>query len=291
MRRRDSWSAEEWIDELDKVIEVGGRWLGGLPPRSEGENPAVNAAKQLAEEVCEFASSVSAAAQRSHWVSAYANLRPLVDRLFHAARFFEEPENTVAWFYWSTAEINRLVSNALSQGSVNGGERDGMRSLLNDFRHWNRTECGKDQKMLKPRQYAWHDISRAMTGEANSRLRNAFDITSTYVHPTYRGHNAPDPEVRYVMGQAVWMTCATIIIFGAALMHGEDDWDSCGVDGYLMQVVELLDTFFDEGFVLAGKVKNPFEGMSSAQVLYLHASMLVEFVFGREVIEGLPRIK
>ena len=73
MRRRDSWSTEEWIVELDKVIEAGGRWLEGLPPRSEGENPAVSAAKQLAVEACEFASSVSAAAQRSHWVSAYAN--------------------------------------------------------------------------------------------------------------------------------------------------------------------------------------------------------------------------
>ena len=291
MRRRDSWSTEEWIVELDKVIEAGGRWLEGLPPRSEGENPAVNAAKQLAEEACEFASSVSAAAQRSHWVSAYANLRPLVDRLLHAARFFEEPEITVDWLYWSTAEINRLVNNASSQGAVNAVDRDGMLRLQKDIRHWNRTESGKDQKMLKPSQYAWHDMSKAMTAEANSRLRGAFDITSTYVHPTYRGPNAPDPGVRYVMGQAVWMTCATIIICGAALMHGEDDWAGYGVDPYLVQVVELLDTFFGERFVLAGKVKNPFEGMSSAQVLYVHASMLVESVFGREVINGLPRIK
>ena len=60
MKRRDSWSTEEWIHELDNVISMGRGWLGGLPPRSEGEIPSANAAKQLAEEACEFASCISA---------------------------------------------------------------------------------------------------------------------------------------------------------------------------------------------------------------------------------------
>ena len=59
MKRRDSWSTEEWIHELDNVISMGRGWLGGLPPRSEGEIPSANAAKQLAEEACEFASCIS----------------------------------------------------------------------------------------------------------------------------------------------------------------------------------------------------------------------------------------
>ena len=59
MKRRDSWCTEEWIHELDNVISMGRGWLGGLPPRSEGEIPSANAAKQLAEEACEFASCIS----------------------------------------------------------------------------------------------------------------------------------------------------------------------------------------------------------------------------------------
>ena len=54
MKPKDSWSTEEWIRELDKVISLGRGWLGVLPSRSEGEIPSVNAAKQLAEEVCEL---------------------------------------------------------------------------------------------------------------------------------------------------------------------------------------------------------------------------------------------
>ena len=37
MKPKDSWSTEEWIRELDKVISLGRRWLGVLPSRSEGE--------------------------------------------------------------------------------------------------------------------------------------------------------------------------------------------------------------------------------------------------------------
>ena len=83
MKGRDSWATEEWLRELDKVIRMGRGWLGVLPPRTEGEIPSVNAAKQLAEETCEFASCISAAIHLDHKVAAYANLRPLVDRLLH----------------------------------------------------------------------------------------------------------------------------------------------------------------------------------------------------------------
>ena len=43
MKPKDSWSTEEWIRELDKVISLGRGWLGVLPSRSEGEIPSVNA--------------------------------------------------------------------------------------------------------------------------------------------------------------------------------------------------------------------------------------------------------
>ena len=223
MKGRDSWATEEWLRELDKVIRMGRGWLGVLPPRTEGEIPSVNAAKQLAEETCEFASCISAAIHLDHKVAAYANLRPLVDRLLHAARFFEEPENTVDWAYWSAAEFYRLASSALSQGSVNSQDREPMRGLLQDIRHWNRTESGKDRKMLKPGQYAWQSILQAITDEANPRLKSAYDITSTYVHPTYRGANAPDPGVKYVLETAIWTTSATIILCAASFTPFEEN--------------------------------------------------------------------
>ena len=292
MKRRDSWSTEEWIHELDNVISIGRGWLGGLPPRSGGEIPSANAAKQLAEEACEFASCISAAVHLNHKVSAYANLRPLLDRLLHAARFFEEPENTVDWSYWSMAELNRLVNNALSQGSVNSQDHDSVRSLLQDIRHWNRTESGKDRQMLKPSKYAWQSILKAMTHDANPRLKSAYDITSTYVHPTYRGTNAPDPGVNYVLEQGIWITSATIIICAAACVPYEDNSAIYRVDPNLIELLgELTDFLAGPGRIdFAGTTTNPPEGRNSAQMLYLYGAMLVGFVFGRDVIEGQPRM-
>ena len=292
MKRRGTWATVEWIRELDKVISMGQGWLGVLPPRSEGEIPSVNAAKQLAEEACEFASCISAAVHLNHKVSAYANLRPLVDRLLHAARFFEEPENTVDWSYWSMAEINRLVNNALSQGSVNSQDRASMRCLLQDVRHWNRTESGKDRQMVKPSRYAWHLIVKAINDDANARLKSAYDITSTYVHPTYRGPNAPDLRLEYVLEQAIWITSATIIICGAALIPWEDNPVSYRVDPCLLELLEeLTDFLVGPGRIdFASTTKKPPEGANSAQMLYLYGATLVGFVFGRDVIDGQPRI-
>ena len=293
MKGRDSWATEEWLRELDKVIRMGRGWLGVLPPRTEGEIPSVNAAKQLAEETCEFASCISAAIHLDHKVAAYANLRPLVDRLLHAARFFEEPENTVDWAYWSAAEFYRLASSALSQGSVNSQDREPMRGLLQDIRHWNRTESGKDRKMLKPGRYAWQSILQAITDEANPRLKSAYDITSTYVHPTYRGANAPDPGVKYVLETAIWTMSATIILCAASFTPFEENQASYQVDPNLIELLqELTDFLGGPGRIdFAGTTTNPPEGVNSAQMLYLYGAMLFSFVFGRDVIKGQLRIR
>ena len=292
MKRKESWTTEEWLCELDKVIRMGRGWLGVLPPRSEGEIPSLNAAKQLAEEACEFASCISAAIHLDHKVAAYANLRPLVDRLLHAARFFEEPMDTIDWAYWSMAEINQHVNNALSQGSVNSHDREPMRGLLQDIRHWNRTESGKDQRMPKPSKYEWETIRKALTADANPRLKSAYDITSTYVHPTYRGPNAPDPGVKYVMEQAIWITSATVIMCAAAFTPFEDNSASYRVDPNLIELLEELTEFLAEpGRIdFAGTTTNPPKGVNSAQMLYLYGAMLFSFVFGRDVIKGQPRM-
>ena len=292
MNRKESWTTEEWLCELDKVIRMGRGWLGVLPPRTEGEIPSVNVAKQLAEEACEFASCISAAIHLDHKVAAYANLRPLVDRLLHAAWFFEEPMDTVAWAYWSMAEINQHMNNALSQGSVNSHDHEPMRGLLQDIRHWNRTESGKDQRMHKPSKYVWEKIRKSITDDANPRLKSAYDITSTYVHPTYRGPNAPNLGVEYVMEQAIWMTSATIILCASSFILFEDNSASYRVDPNLIELLQELTGFLVEPgrTDFAGIMTNPPEGVNSAQMLYLYGAMLLSFVFGRGVINGQPRM-
>ena len=256
-----------------------------------GGHCSVNAAKQLAEETCQFASSISGAIKLNHKVSAYANLRPLLDRFLHAARFFEEPMDTVTWSYWSMAEINRLVNNALSQGAVNPQDREPMRELLRVVRHWNRSESGQDRQMSKPSRYEWNRILRELVNDANPRLEGAYDITSTYVHPTYRGPNTPDLGTKYVLEQAIWITSATLIVCGAALMPHEDGPTANQANPHLLEVLEMLRSFLGGNVDFVGAAKNPPEGVSSAQMLYLYGSMLVEFAFGRDVIKGQPRIR
>ena len=261
-----------------------------MPPRSAGEIPSINAAKQLAAEACEFASSISNAIQLNHKISAYANLRPLVDRLLHATLFFEDSQNTTDWAYWSMAELNWSVHNALSQGSVNPEDREDMRSLLKDLRQWNRNESGKEQQILKPSKYPWHQTLKAITDEANSRLKTAYEITSTYVHPTYRGPNAPDPGAGYVMEQATWMTSATVIICGASLLHIEKNWNNYETDPHMRQLLEAQFEFLTRARNPDGMFKKLIEETNDAQLLYFYSAMIVSFVFNREIIKDLPHL-
>ena len=208
-------TVDELVSILDKVICSGKGWLQSLPPRHDGEIPSINAAKQLAEEACEFATSVSDAIKRGNKVAAYANERLLVDRFLHAARFFEESMDVIKWSYWSIAEINQLANNAMSQGAVNQQDQAPTRKLLQGIRHWNRSEAGKDRQMTKPSGYDWHRTRREIVDDSNARLKSNYDITSTYAHPTYRGDRSPDPGQEYVLEQADLIACSTFIICGA----------------------------------------------------------------------------
>ena len=291
MNHRNTWTTQDWLGGLDNVISIGQSWLQTLPPRIEDELRSINAAKQLADEVCQFASSISSALHLNHKVAAYANLRPLLDRLFHAALFFEDLTRTSDWAYWSMAEINRLLNNALSQGAVNPSDRDAMRDLLRDIRHWNRTGSGTDRQMLRPSKYKWHETLEAMSRDANPRLKGAYDITSTYVHPTYRGPNEDDPGERYVLEQALWITAATLIICGASLILDQGDNPSYRADPHLLELIEVTTQFLTGFRHLAGIMNNPPEGVTSAQILHIYAAMLFSFIYDREVIRGQPLIK
>ena len=284
---RGKRTSEEWLLELHEVIQLGEEWIRTLPPRSANEVLMANAAKQLADEACQFASAISNAIQRNHKVAAYANLRPLVDRLLHATRFFETPKDNVDWMYWSVAEINRSVNNALSQRAVNKEDRDAVRALLRDIRHWNRPESGPDCQMLRPGQYPWQKTLKAITEEANPRLKIMYDVASTYLHPTYRGSiNTPDLGTEYVLEQATWITSAIMILCGATLFHSEEDWDSSQVNPHLVQMLETQLAWLTESSQDTIKKLRGVEDISDEKMLYLYGAMLVSFVFRREVIKG-----
>ena len=282
-------TVDELVSILDKVICSGKGWLQSLPPRHDGEIPSINAAKQLAEEACEFATSVSDAIKRGNKVAAYANERLLVDRLLHAARFFEESMDVIKWSYWSIAEINQLANNAMSQGAVNQQDQAPTRKLLQGIRHWNRSETGKDRQMTKPSGYDWHRTRREIVDDSTARLKSNYDITSTYVHPTYRGDRSPDPRQEYVLEQAGLIACSTFIICGASLIPEEDNLAAYHIDQRLLDLVETLNYFLADSVDLADTLKQWSGGMDQAHMLYLYGSMLVTFTFGREIIKGQPR--
>ena len=227
----------------------------------------------------------------NHKVAAYANLRPLLDRLLHAALFFEDVTLTTDWAYWSMAEHNRQISNALSQGAVNPSDNDAMRHLLRGIRHWNRTESDVDRQMLKPSKYPWQQTIKAMTDDANPRLKGAYDITSSYVHPTYRGPKEADPGERYVLEQAIWITAATLIICGASLILDQADKPNYRTNPHLLDLIELTTQFLTGDKEIIGMVKNPPEGITSTQTLHIYAAMLFSFIYGREIIKGQPLIR
>ena len=222
-------------------------------------------------------------------MSAYANERLLMDRFLHAARFFEEPMDVVGWSYYSMAEINQLASNAMSQGAVNPQDREPTRKLLQGIRHWNRSESGKERQMAKPSGYEWHRTRRELVDDSNERLKSNYDITSTYVHPTYRGERSPDPGQEYVLEQAVLIACSTFIICGATLIPEEDDLATYRADPHLLDLVETLNYFLADTVDLADTLKRWSGDMDQAYMLYLYGLMLVTFTFGREIIKGQPR--
>ena len=92
-----------------------------------------------------------------------------------------------------------------------------------------------------------------------------YDITSTYVHPTYRGDRSPDPGQEYVLGH-IWIACSTFIICGATLIPQEDDL-TYHVDQHLLDLVETLNYFLADSVDLADTLKHLSGGMDQAHML------------------------
>ena len=286
---RRSWNTQDWVNELDKVITFAQDWLSAQPPQSAADLPSVTAAKQIADETCQFASSISTAVKLNHTTAAYANLRPLVDRLFHAARFFENLMDAMAWAYWSNAELHRLLSAVLEGGSINPENRDAIRDILRAIRHWNRDPAGKDRQMRKPSTYPWSQTRQVLTNDAHPRLKSAYSLTSTYVHPTYRQATVPDLGVDYLLSQSLWVTAATVVICAASLAQSSPVLAAYSVDSNLLSLIDALSQFLARDYGFTRLADNPPQGVQPSHVLYLYAAMLFSFIFGREIIKGQPR--
>ena len=239
---RQLWTIDEWVFLLDRVIALGRGWLQSLPPRNENENPSVSAAKQLSEEACEFATSISNAVKSGHIVSAFGNLRMLSDRLLHAAWFFENETDVVAWEYWSMAETSKHVSDAMSQQALHHQDRESLRKMLRCIRDWNRSEeCGKSRPMSKPSEYCWDQTHRKAYPRCQSRIKASYAVTSTYTHPTYRGHNSANHSHNYALEQTVSTTCITFIVCGAMVISPENGDPVRNIDPHLFDLLKVLD--------------------------------------------------
>ncbi len=180
--------------KLDETIIKTRIWLDSLPPYHDKEFPSTSVAKQLASEAYEFATSVSDAIKRDNVVSAYANLRMLMDRAAYAARFVFDPTDLTEWARWSLAKLYYDLSNANSRGLMDNSadHGEGTKETLGWIRHWFRTDEGKDQIPPKPWTYPWETkyLRKQIIEGQNDYIRCTYDIASMYVHPTYRGADA-----------------------------------------------------------------------------------------------------
>ena len=268
---------------LEYVTKLGQEWMKSTKPRVDEEPIGANAAKQLAEETLQFATLIRIAAEADYIVPAYANLRLLLDRLLHATQFFVEIEDVTAWMWWSAAEINKLAHDAMSQGAINKKNHEDIREMLGDIRHWNRTEDGKDQKMLKPSTYPWQQ-RKDMAAIADPRPRNIYKVASTYVHPTYRGHTPQTKGLNYALEQAIWMTCCTLIVCEATLqIYEEGEKSTRQTDQNILLLIEILTDFLKDNLNLAEKIKSPPSGVSESDMLHLYTLVTAKFILGKEI--------
>ena len=180
--------------------------------------------------------SVSDAIKRDHSTAAYGNARLVVDRLLHAAHFLWYLDGT-EWMWWSMAEHYKLVNRSLSLKSPEPADQEGLRELLKSLRHWNRTEDGRDRQMKRPGSYKWAKVKRGLLTDIDAHILQMYNIFSTYVHPTYRGHNPSPPGLEYVLETVKVSLCATILICAASMAYADSEFS---VDDSLLSVGRIL---------------------------------------------------
>ena len=252
----------------------------------------MNSAKQLVQESIEFATCVSKAMKAGHRTAAYANLRPLLDRLLHTVWFFENSERVLDWYYWSMAEVAITVDRATNQKASKAEDRQEMRELARQFRVWNQTESGKERKLEKPSKYDWHQIRRGLLDGSEVRLKVAYDLSSTYLHPTYRGDEAQELQQEYALERGTWMLCSTTIINAAQVSVEREDISEFPIDPDLDGLMKIsMDALNDSAYIdqLHKAIR---EKHGDGMAVHVWASILADFVGGTNILEleGLPKI-
>jgi len=290
MPSRKTQTVEEWTAKLDQAITYAEGWLSQQNSRSTGEFPSVNSAKQLVQESIEFATCVSSAIKGGHRTAAYANLRPLLDRLLHTVWFFENLERVLDWYYWSMAEMATIVDRAMSQKAINAEDREEMRKLARHFRVWNQTASGEERKLEKPNKYDWHRIRRDLLDESEVRLKVTYEISSTYLHPTYRGDEAQELREEYALELGTWMLCITTIISSAQVSVEREDISEFPIDDNLDGLMRMsMDALNDPTYIVKFNETIRREH-GDGLALHAWASMIANFVGGTNILEGLPEI-
>ena len=290
MPSRKTQTAEEWTATLDQAITYSEGWLSQQKPRSGREFPPVNSAKQLLRESIEFATCVNNAIRAGHRTAAYANLRPLLDRLLHTVWFFENQERVLDWYYWCKAETAALVDRAMSQKAINAEDREEMRKLARHFRLWNQTASGEERKLERPSKCDWHRIRQELLVKTEVRLQVAYDISSTYLHPTYRGDEAQELQQEYALERGTWMLCSTTIISAAQVSFEQEDVAKFPIDPNLDGLLKMsMGALNDAMYIVEANEAIRKEGGDGA-ALHCWASILAKFVGGTDILKGLPEI-
>ena len=142
--------------------------------------------------------------------------------------------------------------------------------------------------MLRPGRYPWADTIGTLTDKAHPGLKSAYNITSTYVHPTYR-QLTPEPDIDYLITQAFWITSATIIISAASIAKTDPDFPNCQVDSNLLLLIDAVHQFLTGDSDFSQSTHHPLRDIEPAKKLYVYALMLFSFVYDRDIIEGQPR--
>ena len=161
---------------LREAIKESRQWIEAHP-HAGGDFPSSNNLKQMLTEACDFAETMLDCITIGRTAPAYANFRCLLERT-HFAQHFLSREN-VTWEYQSMARRQEALSRLLNH--VSPEEQGWIKEHLSAIRRWNASpdSDGKPTTMQRHTRYA-PDLP-----EMPSHMRDWYEVSSLYVHPTY----------------------------------------------------------------------------------------------------------
>ena len=166
-----------------------------------GDVPAINNAKHMLIQGCDFAAVVLECVSRGWVVPAYANLRFLVERQITArALAFADGAD---WEYQGMARLHQHLSRKLQNSSPEN--QQWVKDRLAQIRHWNRPS---EDANGKPGAYHFN-LEEAMVPVE----KEWYDRLSQFVHATYEGEqnvNRPflESETKHLLRHAHLQLCS-----------------------------------------------------------------------------------